>query len=244
MGTSNKTMMATGKFATLLLLILSGSAEGIDFSQWKNCKDCTAAGYGWCTIRRKCGGLANKDCGDHDSEVYYTEDSYVAPPTDCVVLTDENFASVATNPNVNTLVEFYAPWCGHCKALKPAYEKVCSAFKYEENVVVAHMDATKYDAGQQYGVKGFPTLKFFPTGSANEPEFIPDPEATQPDDWDEEEDGPWTPNEITNPKFAGVQDYSGGRDEADFISFLNSKAGTQRMPGGKLEPSVGLVTEL
>ncbi|KAJ6710573.1 PROTEIN DISULFIDE-ISOMERASE C17H9.14C-RELATED [Salix koriyanagi] len=66
----------------------------------------------------------------------------------------------------NVLVEFYAPWCGHCKNLAPTYEKVAAAFKSEKDVVVANLDADKYkDLAEKYGVSGFPTLKFFPKGN-------------------------------------------------------------------------------
>jgi protein disulfide-isomerase-like protein len=160
------------------------------------------------------------------------------------VLTDKNFKAMATNPATDALVEFYAPWCGHCKSLKPTYEKVCAAFKYESGVVVGHMDATKHDAGKEYGVTGFPTLKFFPKGKNDEPEFINDPAGTIPDDWDVEEDGEYVPPIVSNPAYSAVSDYSGGRDEEDFITFLNGKAGTHREPGGKLEASVGTDEEL
>lgn len=36
----------------------------------------------------------------------------------------KNFDDVVINNGVDTLVEFYAPWCGHCKSLAPVYEEV------------------------------------------------------------------------------------------------------------------------
>ncbi|KAK4799244.1 hypothetical protein SAY86_024609 [Trapa natans] len=89
-----------------------------------------------------------------------------AVPSNVVVLTADNFDEVVLDENKDVLVEFYAPWCGHCKALAPTYEKVANAFKLEEGVVIANLDADKHrDPAEKYGVSGYPTLKFFPKGN-------------------------------------------------------------------------------
>ncbi|THG08840.1 hypothetical protein TEA_017866 [Camellia sinensis var. sinensis] len=86
-----------------------------------------------------------------------------AVPSNVVVLTSDNFDEIVLDDAKDVLVEFYAPWCGHCKNLAPTYEKVATAFKLERDVVIANLDADKYkDLGEKYGVSGFPTLKFFP----------------------------------------------------------------------------------
>lgn len=86
-----------------------------------------------------------------------------AVPSNVVVLTSDNFDEIVLDEAKDVLVEFYAPWCGHCKNLAPTYEKVATAFKLEGDVVIANLDADKYkDLGEKYGVSGFPTLKFFP----------------------------------------------------------------------------------
>lgn len=58
------------------------------------------------------------------------------------------------------LVEFYAPWCGHCKNLAPEWKKAATALKGVVHVGAVNMDAHA-DIGQPYDIKGFPTIKVF-----------------------------------------------------------------------------------
>ncbi len=77
-----------------------------------------------------------------------------------VHLTQSNFKSLVMDSDDLWLVEFYAPWCGHCKSLAPEYKKAASALK--GIVRLGAVDMTKHQSvGSPYDVKGFPTLKFF-----------------------------------------------------------------------------------
>ncbi|KAK8952038.1 Protein disulfide isomerase-like 2-2 [Platanthera zijinensis] len=91
-------------------------------------------------------------------------------PSSVVILTPENFDQVVLDSTKDVLVEFYAPWCGHCKSLAPVYEKLANVYKLDEDVVIANVDADKYkNLAEKYGVTGYPTLKFFPkTNKAGE----------------------------------------------------------------------------
>lgn len=93
-----------------------------------------------------------------------------ANPT-VVDLNSKNFDSVVLKSGKPALVEFFAPWCGHCKTLAPVYEEVGQAFApVSDKVSVAKVDADEHrDLGRRFGVQGFPTLKWF-DGKSDKPE--------------------------------------------------------------------------
>jgi len=76
------------------------------------------------------------------------------------VLVGLNFEQVVFDDAKDVFVEFYAPWCGHCKQLEPIWEKLGEAFKDNEKVVVAKIDMTANEL-DRVKVNGFPTIKLF-----------------------------------------------------------------------------------
>ncbi|KAJ5486587.1 hypothetical protein N7530_000887 [Penicillium desertorum] len=84
----------------------------------------------------------------------YTKNSPV------IQLNPKTYNSLIANSNYTSIVEFYAPWCGHCKNLKPAYEKAAKNLDGLAKVAAINCDddENKPFCGQM-GVQGFPTLK-------------------------------------------------------------------------------------
>ncbi|XP_013149580.1 PREDICTED: protein disulfide-isomerase A6 [Papilio polytes] len=87
--------------------------------------------------------------------------------SDVIELTPNNFDRLVTKSDEIWIVEFYAPWCGHCKNLVPEYKKAARALK--GIIKVGGVDADQHkDLAQRYGVTGFPTIKVF-SGSKHTP---------------------------------------------------------------------------
>ena len=87
-----------------------------------------------------------------------------------VVLTDDIFEQEVMRSEHAWLIEFYAPWCGHCKKLEPEWNEL--AKKVKGSVKIAKLDATvNSKMAQKYGVNGYPTIKFFPSGRKSDSSF-------------------------------------------------------------------------
>lgn len=74
----------------------------------------------------------------------------------------KNFDSLVTKSEKDIFIEFYAPWCGHCKSLAPTWEELGNKLKDEPGVDIVKIDATANDLPDLFTVHGFPTLYWFP----------------------------------------------------------------------------------
>lgn len=74
----------------------------------------------------------------------------------------KNFDELVLKSDKDILIEFYAPWCGHCKKLAPIFDELGTALADETGVEIVKMDATANDVPQPFEVHGFPTLYWYP----------------------------------------------------------------------------------
>ena len=86
--------------------------------------------------------------------------SFFNANTPVVLLNAETFEKEVIKSKDIWLVLFYAPWCGHCQAFSPEYEKAAKALKGIFKIGALNADEEKTLASK-YGIKGFPTVKFF-----------------------------------------------------------------------------------
>lgn len=107
---------------------------------------------------------AGKTGGKEKTEPSQSKPKAKKGSSDVVTLTDANFDKLVMASNDHWLVEFYAPWCGHCKNLAPHWEEAATTLK-SQNVKLGAVDATEHNiVAQRYGIQGFPTIKLFPAG--------------------------------------------------------------------------------
>jgi thioredoxin len=83
--------------------------------------------------------------------------------TDLVILQDSTFETEVLKSDMPVLVDFWAVWCGPCKAIAPTVEEL--AKQYKGKVKVAKMDVDEHqNVPQQYGIRSIPTLLVFKGG--------------------------------------------------------------------------------
>ncbi|KAK9700408.1 Thioredoxin [Popillia japonica] len=92
---------------------------------------------------------------------------------DVIELTDSNFDKLVLDSEDMWLIEFFAPWCGHCKNLAPHWAEAATQLKGKMKLgaldaTVHTIKAREYEKipikAREYGIQGFPTIKFFASG--------------------------------------------------------------------------------
>ena len=148
------------------------------FDAYTTCDSCVEAGFGWSVRKSKCGGYPNKQCADGKSPPPPPTPPPPPPPraprppppppvddadSKLVSLTDKNFEGTLNTADI-FLVEFYAPWCGHCKQLAPVLEDAATKLQ-SASMKIGKVDATvEKGSAADYGVKSFPTMILFRQG--------------------------------------------------------------------------------
>lgn len=82
-----------------------------------------------------------------------------------VEVNDGNFDEEVIQSDVPVLVDFWAPWCGPCKAIGPVIEELAAEYGDKLKVVKVNVDENK-EAAMRYNVRGIPNLIFFKNGEA------------------------------------------------------------------------------
>eukprot|EP00930_Biecheleria_cincta_P078879 TRINITY_DN6649_c0_g1_i1.p1 TRINITY_DN6649_c0_g1~~TRINITY_DN6649_c0_g1_i1.p1 ORF type:complete len:1177 (+),score=253.25 TRINITY_DN6649_c0_g1_i1:160-3690(+) len=83
-------------------------------------------------------------------------------------VTSDTFDDIVVKNDKHVLVEFYAPWCGHCKALAPEYKLVAQHYANDPEVDIVKMDATAHKHSS-VDIKSYPTLKLYLKGKKGSP---------------------------------------------------------------------------
>jgi protein disulfide-isomerase A6 len=105
------------------------------------------------------------------SQLFTAALAVVSVSADVLDLTPKNFDQEILKSGKPALVEFFAPWCGHCKSLAPVYEELAASLEHaKDKVIIAKVNADEHkELGKRFEVSGFPTLKWFDGSGTEKP---------------------------------------------------------------------------
>lgn len=149
-------------FPTIKLAIADSSSDQIktvDYSGGRSAKELVewalqqAQRVALGRIGVEAGGAGGSGGGSAAGDDFYAG-------TDVVSLNDDNFHSELGTSDELWFVEFFAPWCGHCKNLQPTWTELAKSLGGKVRVAAVDCTASQQTCGE-FGVRGYPTIKFF-----------------------------------------------------------------------------------
>jgi len=81
------------------------------------------------------------------------------------VLVGTTFTAAAQDESKDVLVDFYAPWCGHCRKLEPQYKALANQLRHVKFLTITKIDATRNEM-EDMNIMGYPTIILFPSGKS------------------------------------------------------------------------------
>ena len=124
-----------------------------------------------------------------------------------LILTDSNYEDALSNHEL-LLVEFYAPWCGHCKSLAPEWVKAAKILSNNNSPVkLAKVDATENEeVTKANNLQGYPTIKFFRSGQ--ETEYDGGRTSSEIVSWIDKKTGPPAKTLVTLDDYTNMNSYN------------------------------------
>lgn len=109
-----------------------------------------------------------KDIVQGQIELFKKSEPVPESQGDLKVLVTKNFEEEVAKADL-TFIKFYAPWCGHCKAMKPAWDQLGEEYADSSSVLIGDVDCTvESKLCQDFGVNGYPTVKYWDPESPKE----------------------------------------------------------------------------